>query len=526
MNQFFLNLTVKTKLITIMVFTAVVAIALVMVSYLLVEFSSYQKAMLDELRIQAHIVAKNVAAALIFDDQKTAEEILGFLSADQDIIEAIILNNEKQPFASYHQKKKSTGLPDDEPGWLSYARVTVPVILEHDTHGSVSLVRNPKRINRQLQKLLIVSFFIIIVAMVVSLLLARWLQLFFTRPISELTSAMEGISETDDFQFRLTEKRQDEFGALNIGFNQMLSQLHKRDIELAAHRDHLEDEVRQRTNELKNAMVNLTIAKEAAEASDQAKSEFLANMSHELRTPLNHIIGFTDLIISGACGSLSDTQTEYLGDVSKSGNHLLSLINGILDLAKVEVGKMKLDLRDIHLSSFLKQNIYIIREKTISHDLQLTLDIDDSVDIIQADEQKLTQIVYNLLSNATKFTPDGGKIILMAQRTDNAGQLVSNEEMNNSVTDQWLKIGVSDSGIGIKNEDVSRIFNSFEQVDNSASRSYEGTGLGLALCQSLVELHGGRIWVESDGPEQGSTFFFTLPYSCNQPITSSDASDN
>ncbi len=512
MTNFFLNLSVKTKLITIMVFTAVVAIVLVMISYLIMEFSSYQKAMVEELKIQAQIVAKNVSAALIFDDKETAEEILGFLSADQDIIEAIILNNNKQPFASYHQREERANLTDDDPGWLTYARINVPVILDGDMHGSVSLVRNPRRINQRLQMLLTVSLFILVFALAVTMLLARWLQLFFTRPISELTSAMEVISETDDYKFRLSEKRQDEFGALNIGFNLMLGQLHKRDNELAAHRDQLEKKVKQRTRDLEEAMASLTIAKEAAEASDRAKSEFLANMSHELRTPLNHIIGFTDLIVSGACGSLTDTQVEYLKDVLSSSKHLLSLINGILDLSKVEAGKMELKLIDIHLSSFLEQNMNIVREKAFRHHLQLVLDVDNSVDIIRADDQKLTQIVYNLLSNATKFTPDGGEIILTAQRIDNSELPISNQEINNSVNGQWVKIGVSDSGIGIKGEDIERIFNSFEQVDGSASRNYEGTGLGLALSQSLVELHGGRIWVESDGLEQGATFFFTLPF--------------
>jgi signal transduction histidine kinase len=513
MNRFFLNLSVKTKLITIMVFTAVVAIALVMASFLILEFTSYRQAMVDELQIQARIVAKNVQAALVFDDRKTAEEILGFLAADQDIVEAVVLDNRGSLFASYPAGEQEKGKEDKKSGWIPHARVEVPVVLEHKTVGSISLVCNPRRINQRLQLFLTVSFFTLVSAIGVVLLLARRLQLLFTLPITELVAAMEVLTGSGNYQFRLPVQRHDEFGALNIGFNAMLSQLQKRDQELAAHRGHLEDEVRQRTMDLQAAMADLTRAKEAAEASDRAKSAFLANMSHELRTPLNHIIGFSDLILSGSCGTLNDTQVEYLQDVLNSSNHLLSLINDILDLSKVEAGKMELQLIDIHLVSFFEQNMLMVREKAFRHNLQLTLDVDEEIDIIRADDRKLKQILFNLLANATKFTPDNGKISITAQRTDADGEpLNSDGEQDSAVTvSQWIKIGVSDSGIGIRAENLERVFNSFEQVDGSSTRNYEGTGLGLSLTRSLIELHGGRIWAESKGLNQGSTFYFLLP---------------
>jgi len=497
-----------------MVFTAVVAISLVMASFLILEFTSYQQAMVDELQIQAQIVAKNVQAALVFDDLRTAEEILGFLAADQDIVEAVVLDNSGSIFASYPPAgEREKGKEEKESGWIPHARVEVPVVLEHKTVGSISLVRNPRRINQRLQLFLTVSFFILVTAIGVVLLLARRLQLLFTLPINELVTAMQVLTGSGNYRFRLPVQRQDEFGALNIGFNDMLAQLQKRDQELAAHRDHLEDEVRQRTMDLQTAMADLTRAKDAAEASDRAKSAFLANMSHELRTPLNHIIGFSDLVLSGSCGKLNDIQVEYLQDVLNSSNHLLSLINDILDLSKVEAGKMELQLIDIHLVSFLEQNMLMVREKAFRHNLQLTLEVGEGIDIIRADDRKLKQILFNLLANATKFTPDNGRVSITAEKTGADGQPFSRDGEQDPAVESsyWIKIGVSDSGIGIRSEDLERVFNSFEQVDGSASRNYEGTGLGLSLTRSLVELHGGRIWVESKGLKQGSSFYFVLP---------------
>ncbi len=513
MSGFLLNLSVKTKLITIMVFTAVVAIALVMASFLILEFTSYRQAMVDELQIQAQIVAKNVMAALVFDDRKTAEEILGFLAADPDIVGVVVLDSKGRKFASYPSDWELTQeFVGRESGWISSARVEVPVVLEQKTVGSIALVRNPRRINQRLQLFLTVSLFILVTAVVVVLLLARRLQLLFTLPITELVAAMEVLSGSGDYRFRLPVQRQDEFGALNVGFNDMLAQLEKRDQELVAHRDHLEDEVRQRTMDLQAAMVDLTCAKEAAEASDRAKSAFLANMSHELRTPLNHIIGFSDLVHSGSCGELNDTQAEYLQDVLNSSNHLLSLINDILDLSKVEAGKMELQLIDIHLLSFLEQNILMVREKAFRHNLKISLKVAEEIDSIRADDRKLKQILFNLFANATKFTHDNGTIDITAVNVDSAALPVAVQDgLELADSDSWLQIGITDSGIGIKPEDLDRVFNSFEQVDGSTSRCYEGTGLGLSLTRSMVELHGGRIWVESKGLEQGSSFFFVLP---------------
>ncbi|MBP1719612.1 MAG: two component system sensor histidine kinase [Deltaproteobacteria bacterium] len=259
-------------------------------------------------------------------------------------------------------------------------------------------------------------------------------------------------------------------------------------------------------------------AKEAAEASSAAKSAFLANMSHELRTPLNAIIGFSGLLADEQPGELNETQKEYTQYVLQSGQHLLSLIDDILDLAKVEAGKLQLEVGEVFLPALLQNSFTMIKEKSMKRGIRLQMEIDGIPERIRGEERKLKQVLYNLLSNAVKFTPDGGQVTLEAcsiffrdhqwTKGDGNGE---DTPFTPSSSGEWLGISIRDTGIGLKNEDLERIFSPFEQVDNSASRQYQGTGLGLALTRQLVELHKGKIWAESPGKGKGSRFRFLIP---------------
>jgi PAS domain S-box-containing protein len=262
-------------------------------------------------------------------------------------------------------------------------------------------------------------------------------------------------------------------------------------------------------------------AKDAAVAANRSKSEFLANMSHELRTPLTAIMGFTELVAEGHAGEINATQAEYLRDVLQSARHLLSLINDILDLSKVEAGKMELEPEEVILRNLLDSSLVMVREKALQHRIELTTDLDGAPETFKADERKLKQVMYNLLSNAVKFTPDGGTITVSA-RPVSAEQIRAAvpggmEERSSLVLDRegrsgpWLALSVEDTGVGIRPEDLERIFLPFEQGDNSPARKYQGTGLGLPLTRRMVELHGGAIWAESDGDGKGSAFRFVIP---------------
>jgi CheY-like chemotaxis protein len=243
----------------------------------------------------------------------------------------------------------------------------------------------------------------------------------------------------------------------------------------------------------KRAEAALQQAKETAEAATRHKSEFLANMSHELRTPLNAIIGFSEVLLEKMFGELNEKQEEYLQDILSSGQHLLSLINDILDLSKVEAGKMELDPAVFNLRELLEGSLVMVKERALAHGLTLSSDVAEDINTFVGDERKVKQILFNLLSNAVKFTPDKGKVSVTATKTNGVVQVV-----------------VRDTGVGIAEEDQRQIFEAFQQVGKGAVGKTEGTGLGLALTKKFVELHGGQILVEST-LGQGSAFTFTLP---------------
>jgi signal transduction histidine kinase len=263
--------------------------------------------------------------------------------------------------------------------------------------------------------------------------------------------------------------------------------------------------------QLEKKTMDLDRAKLRAEDASRAKSEFLANMSHELRTPLNHILGFTELVLGKNFGDLNQTQEEYLNDVLQSGRHLLSLINDILDLSKVEAGKLELYLSEFNPAVLLENSLVMIKERALQRRIRVVHQWETLPEKIMADERKLKQILYNLLSNAVKFTPDGGEMVIKAGWLESEGMEEAKEKGLELSGGRYFEFSVRDDGIGIRKENLEQIFKPFEQVESSASRRYGGTGLGLSLSRRLAELHGGAVWAESQGEGTGSTFRVVIP---------------
>jgi signal transduction histidine kinase len=295
-------------------------------------------------------------------------------------------------------------------------------------------------------------------SVVLALLLALILSRALTGPIRNMDTRLAAIA-SGDFSGRLDVPNRDELGALAANLNRMNDQLGRLYKEL--------------------------------ETASRHKSEFLANMSHELRTPLNAVIGFSEVLQDRLFGELNEKQAEYVGDIHTSGRHLLALINDILDLSKIEAGRMELQVSSFALSEVLQNSVALLRERATRQGISLGLEVDPSAGVIEADERKLKQVLFNLLSNAVKFTSNGGHIVVSA----------SGDEVE-------VIISVHDDGVGIAEADHARIFEEFQQA--GTSQMLEGTGLGLALSRRFVELHGGRLWVESE-PGKGSTFTFSLP---------------
>ena len=295
---------------------------------------------------------------------------------------------------------------------------------------------------------------------------------------------------------------------------------------MAAAMQHQVEEIRSREKDIRD--FNTTLEQRVADRTHQleeanhAKSDFLANMSHELRTPLNSIIGFSEMLKDGLLGDLEKKQRGFVTDIFDAGTHLLSLINDILDLSKVEAGMLQLEPVTVDIAGLLKASTLVVREKALTHRIRLETDLDPGIGSMLADERKLKQIVYNLLSNAVKFTPEGGIVTLRARRCTRAEVLLDQEFPGRLIAlppgddNEFLAITVVDSGVGIAREDLAKLFEPFVQVDSSVARRHAGTGLGLSLVRRLAELHGGTVGLASV-PGKGSRFSVWLP--CRAPAS-------
>jgi len=359
--------------------------------------------------------------------------------------------------------------------------------------------------------------------LLLSILTLAGLNHFIVRPIEKLTYETGMVGRTGNLDHRIGIAGKDEIGALAKAFNSMVGSLgqsqkalKESEKSLILYRDHLEELVRQRTGELELALDDLAKAKNRAEAADRLKSAFLATMSHELRTPLNSIIGFTGIVLQELAGPLNAEQRKQLEMVRGSAHHLLTLINDVLDISKIEAGQLEVWPKPFDLEASMSKALDVVRPMAEKKNLSIRFECDKSAFMINSDQRRVEQILLNLLNNAVKFT-EKGSVTLMARFEKDGNGMLKKEpsDAHGNSASGCVRISVVDTGIGIKSDDLSKLFQPFRQIDSGLTRQHEGTGLGLAICHRLARLLGGTISVKSEHG-RGCEFSLILPVEGHQ----------
>jgi two-component system, sensor histidine kinase and response regulator len=445
-----------------------------------------------QLTTLARAVSLNLQAALAFGDQSGGATTLAALRAHKDIDFACVIRADGSKFVEYTIKpgnRARCARQVSPSGWFAnQIELVEPIILDKERIGELHVIADISDTWRDLLAFLAGLAVLSAGALVAAVLIGRRFRPFLTDPILELASTAERISHEKNYELRARKTSEDEVGRLIESFNAMLSEIQKRDEQLAQHRENLEKQVEARTAELRESM-------EAAQAASRAKSQFLATMSHEIRTPMNGVLGMTELLLDS---ELNATQRRYGETIHQSGESLLSIINDILDFSKIEAGRMELESIAYNPGRLLYEVADLLAQRAGEKGLELICTASpDTPKWVWGDPNRVRQIITNLVGNAIKFTERGEIVLSLEPVEAPAGD------------EPLIKFSVRDSGIGIAPEAVARLFQAFSQADNSHARRFGGTGLGLAIAKELSHLMGGSIGVDST-PGMGSTFWFTL----------------
>jgi signal transduction histidine kinase/DNA-binding response OmpR family regulator len=503
------DVSIARKLTWMNMLVSATALLLACAAFIAYDMVTFKQTVVRNLSTQAQIIGSNSASALLFNDPQAAETTLSALKAAPDILSAVIYTSDGQPLASYSRDRNN---PIPEPPSIASGQIerhlrrsneivlVRSIVFQGKPTGTVYIRSDLDELNQRLNRYVGIAAIVLLVSLMAALLVSSFFRRAVAKPIVDLAQIARVVSHDKNYSVRATPiAGQGELTILIDAFNEMLTQIGKSERDLLKAHDGLEQRVRERTAELETAKKeveafsrSVVLAKEELERSSKFKDQFLSTMSHELRTPLNAVLGFSDLLSEVRYGPLNEKQRRYVNHISTGGKHLLRLINDILDLSKIEAGRLQLTLETVQIETCFSEACDTLHP-LISRKGHILEKHPAQGLSVRADGTRLKQILMNLIGNAVKFTPEGGKIELAARRIGDV-----------------VRLEVRDSGPGIPPEEQKRIFEAFYRMTQNA-KAAEGSGLGLAITQRLVELHGGKLGLESQ-VGSGSCFFFTLPF--------------